>query len=115
MTATNAKRHRYVPVPWDRWQKNLARRIKKRRLQQGFTQDSLAQAARADTGASLTREIINRWESGHSLPTLSSLFALAEVLKLNLSSLLPVTYRRKLPKRWRKRGGKNPGPSTGVP
>lgn len=97
MKTRPAHRYRHVQVEWPRWASNLARRIGKRRRQCSYDQKTLAELMGVDPS------VISRWEAGKQIPTLEGLFRLAKVLELNLTSLIPVTWRRKGPKIWRRR------------
>lgn len=60
----------------------VARHIKKQRIQQGMTQDQLAEPL------FVTRQTVSNWEIGRSQPDIDTLVRIAEVLKTDASALI---------------------------
>lgn len=60
----------------------VSRHIKKKRIQQGMTQDQLAEPL------FVTRQTVSNWETGRSQPDIDTLVRIAEVLKTDANRLI---------------------------
>ncbi len=58
--------------------------IKERRIDQGLTQEQVAESLGVSTPA------VNKWEKGISYPDITILPALARLLRVDLNTLLPL-------------------------
>lgn len=68
---------------------NIGRKIKSRRAELGLTQKDLASRMH------ISSQLISKWETGESLPSLEYLSALCEVLDLSLSEMVGEKKKRK--------------------
>ena len=59
-----------------------SKKVKLLRTERGFSLGELAKRMERDAGRSISRSAIQNWEAGRSLPSLSNLMALAQVLDI---------------------------------
>ena len=69
---------------------NIGRKIKSRRAELGLTQKGLASRMH------ISSQLISKWETGESLPSLEYLAGLCEVLDLSLGEMVGEKKKRDL-------------------
>ena len=67
--------------------KELARKIKTLRIENGLKQEELAERV------GLTRDAVSKWENGKNIPRLPELMSLAKVFKISVSDLILETEK----------------------
>lgn len=73
---------------YDALLKLLGNRIKKQRIKQGYTLDSLAKKINNLYGSSINKGMISKWENSKEEPSLTNIVYLANTLNVDISYLV---------------------------